>query len=97
MSITDTHVKNFKKMNRIYHSHEDEFIKSILKSSYSFIKTKCGDFSMDDSPEGAELVYNRSRYAYNDSIEFFDQNFITMVISFGLKNNYSVGETDGTE
>lgn len=97
MTITDEHVKHFKKMNKIYHSHEDEMIKELLKASYYFIESKCGAFNMDKNRQGAELVYNRSRYAYNESVEFFDQNFMSLVTSFSLSNlkDTQAGDEDG--
>lgn len=86
MLITDEHVKKFKLKNKIYHSREDEIIKDALKSSYLFITNKCGDFSIDNNHEGAELVYNRARYEYNEALEYFDNNFMSMVTNFALKN-----------
>lgn len=97
MDITDVHVAHFKSLNRIYHSHEDNMIKILLTQSYEFITHKAGPFRMDDEPKGAELVYNRARYAYNDSVEYFDEHFISMVINFSLQNlDLLEGDADET-
>lgn len=41
---------------------------------------------MNESLRGAELVYERTRYAYNDLLEFFHENFISQITSFALEN-----------
>ncbi|WMZ87255.1 hypothetical protein QS429_05400 [Staphylococcus pseudintermedius] len=46
---------------------------------------------MDKNKRGAELVYERTRYAYNDSLEFFHENFLGQITSFALEN---MKETD---
>lgn len=86
MYITEEHVKKFKSKMNIYHSRKDSEIKDILESSYLFIKDKCGDFSMDEYSLGVDLVYNRARYSYNEALEFFDENFMSMVTQFALRN-----------
>lgn len=97
MSITTEHVKTFKTKNKIYHSREDDIIENILKSSYEFISSKCGDFSMDDTHMGAELVYNRARYEYNETLEYFDENFMSMVMRFALVNWSDEDEEENIE
>lgn len=97
MGITEKHISHFKTMNRIYHSHEDEMIKTLLNQSYEFLRSKAGPFSMDTEPRGAELVYNRARYAFNDSVEYFDEHFMSMVINFSLQNlDFSEADADET-
>lgn len=86
LPITDEHVKAYKEDFNIYHSYEDKKIKRLLQSSYKAIKRQCGDFNIDDSETGAELVFNRARYAYHDSIEFFNENFISLITDFAIEN-----------
>lgn len=86
MNITTKNLDKFKQRMRIYHSHSDEALRSYLESSYLFLKNKCGEFSLEDDNQGTELMYERARYAYHDSIEYFDENFMSMVINFSLKN-----------
>lgn len=75
--ITDTHVEEFKNRNRIFYDIEDDRIKNDLGMSYEDIKAKCGDFDMQQSSLGRELVYERTRYVFNDKLEEFHNNFLS--------------------
>lgn len=86
MNITPENLDKFKQRMRIYHSHSDEALRSYLESSYLFLKNKCGDFSLEGDNQGTELMYERARYAYHDNLEYFDEHFMSMVISFSLTN-----------
>lgn len=86
MHITDDNVQEFKKRMSIYYSHKDETLESLLKNSYLFLEAKCGEFSMTEENQGKELVFERARYAYHDSIEYFDENFMSMVMNFANRN-----------
>ncbi|AKG74367.1 hypothetical protein [Salinicoccus halodurans] len=93
--ITENHVAEMKRRLTLFHSYEDKHIKSLLEKSYADIQYRCQAFDMDKSDRGAELVYERTRYAYNDSLEFFDENFLSNVTSFALENMKEVDyETD---
>ena len=89
--ISDDILKEFKSRMRISHSIEDENLKSILNMSYEDLKNRCGDFDIDEYLRGRELVFERSRYVYNDSLEFFEDNFLSEITSIGLE---LVGDTD---
>lgn len=89
--ISDEVLKEFKSRMRISHSIEDENLKSILNMSYEDLKNRCGDFDIDEYLRGRELVFERSRYVYNDSLEFFEDNFLSEITSIGLE---LVGDTD---
>lgn len=86
MDITDENLKEFKESMKIYHTHSDSHLKRLLQSSYKFLSKKCGAFPMDEENEGKELVFSRARYAHNDAVEYFDDNFMSMVINFSLSN-----------
>lgn len=86
MNVTDQNLQEFKAKMNIYHSHKDADLKNKLESSYLFIKGKCGDFTLDTPNPGLELVYNRARYDYYDSLEYFDSQFMSMVMNFSLQN-----------
>lgn len=75
-----------KKRLKIFHAAENEHIESLLKQSYEDISYRCQSFVMNESLRGAELVYERTRYAYNDLLEFFHENFISQITSFALEN-----------
>ncbi|MCE4963059.1 MULTISPECIES: hypothetical protein [Staphylococcus] len=84
--ITQNHVKEMKRRLKIFHTFEDEHIHSLLEQSYEDIKYRCQEFDMNENNRGAELVYERTRYAYNDSLEFFHDNFLGQITSFALEN-----------
>lgn len=84
--ITEAHVNEMKRRLKIFHEAENNHIKSLLEHSYDDIKYRCQSFDMDENKRGAELVYERTRYAYNDSLEFFNENFLSNMTSFALEN-----------
>lgn len=86
MHVTEDNLKAFKQHMNIYHSHADERLKGLLESSYLFVKGKCGDFNLSEFNQGTELVYERARYAFHDSLEYFDENFMSMMHNFALNN-----------
>lgn len=91
--ITDDHVKEFKERMRITHTSEDDYLERILSASLADIKEKCGEFTLDNE-RGKELVFERSRYVYNDSLEFFQDNFQHQINSFAFE---LWGESSDTE
>ena len=84
--ITSEHVEEFKTRNRIFYDMEDERIKRDLEMSYEDIKRKCGNFSMKDISLGRELVYERTRYVFNDKLEEFHDNFLSSIVPFQIVN-----------
>ncbi|NHM77169.1 hypothetical protein BU649_10380 [Staphylococcus chromogenes] len=84
--ITQNHVEEMKRRLKIFHTFENEHIQSLLEQSYEDIKHRCQEFDMNENKRGSELVYERTRYAYNDSLEFFHENFLGQITSFALEN-----------
>ena len=64
---------------------EDGNLERILKASYSDLRRICGDYEISDDVF-KELVFERSRYAYNDALEYFYTNFLTQI------NNLNIGK-----
>jgi hypothetical protein len=56
-----------------------------LKSSKVAVKRWCGTDNVS-YPEIRELVIERSRYVYNDSLEFFNDNFQSELMAVSLAN-----------
>jgi hypothetical protein len=81
--ITQTIIEEFKSRNHISHN-EDDNIKNLLAASYVAIQGNCGEFDIQENIQGRELVLERARYAYNDALEFFEDNFLSNLNSFGL-------------
>lgn len=91
----DELLKEFKQRMHIFHDSEDESLKLILNKSYSAIKSICGDFNIEENSLGQELVMERSRYVYNEQLQFFHKNFSTLLLDFGLANKVYGGDDFG--
>lgn len=78
-------LKDFKLRMRIFHAAEDSNLKNILESSKVAIKRWCGSEDIT-KPEIRELIIERSRYVYNDSLEFFNENFLSELMAVSLSN-----------
>lgn len=74
----------FKERMHIFHDIEDNNITRILDASEQAIKRDCGVFESDNHL-AIELILERSRYVYNDSIEFFGDNFREQLMSLSLE------------
>ncbi|GEQ07203.1 MULTISPECIES: phage head-tail adapter protein [Staphylococcus] len=85
-NITDDLLIEFKQYTKISHDTEDEYLKNLLKKSYSNLVSRFGEFDIYENLEGQDLVFARSRYAYEDLLEYFNDNYQDDLISFGLNN-----------
>ena len=83
MDIPYEVLNEFKGRMKIMHSGEDDNLKGLLSSSCVALNKACGVFDFN-SEQGKELVFERARYAYNDSLEFFADNFLTEIINLTL-------------
>ncbi|MDM8098664.1 phage gp6-like head-tail connector protein [Oceanobacillus sp. FSL K6-0251] len=76
----------------ISHNSEDDNLRGLLSFSYAYVKSKCGEFSLEGNNEtdirGQELVLERSRYAYNDAVEYFENNFLSDITALGIDIAY---------
>jgi len=84
MDITPELIKEFKDRLHITHSAEDDNLSFLLQSSYEDIQQKCGEFDINENVRGKELVFERARYAYNDALEYFDDNFLSQINSLSF-------------
>ncbi|MCI2942689.1 hypothetical protein [Staphylococcus haemolyticus] len=84
--ITSNHVEEFKNRNRIYYKFEDDRIKNDLEMSFEDIKSKCGEFDIEENLLGRELVYERTRYVFNDKLEEFHNNFLSSIVQLQILN-----------
>lgn len=83
--ISDNILEEFKSRMRIAHQSENDNLKRILSASLDDIKEKCGEFSIEKNRRGKELVFERARYVYNDSVEYFDDNFLSQLTSLAFE------------
>lgn len=80
----DEYLEKFKKRMHIFHSTEDEALLGILETSKDDIISICGTFDVSSNKRGLELIFERSRYAYNDSLEFFYDNFQEPIMNLSI-------------
>lgn len=73
-------IDEFKERFRIFHSSEDESIGLQLEDSFSDIKSLIGNFDPKTFSKGKELVFERTRYLRNESLEYFYDNFQQMIM-----------------
>ncbi len=72
---------------------EDDNLNRILKSSYEDLKESCGDYDLTDETF-KELVFERSRYVYNDALEYFEENFLTRINTLAMRKVLNEDESE---
>lgn len=96
LSITDELLDEFKDFAKISHDTEDNYLKKLLEKSYSNIESRFGEFNIYENLEGQELVFSRTRYAYEDLLEYFNDNYQDDLLNFGLNNVTGSGTSENT-
>lgn len=84
--ISEKVLTSFKNYAKITHSSEDEYLKDLIAKSYLNLKSRFGDFDIESNLVGQELVFARTRYAYEDLTEYFNDNYQDDLVHFGLNN-----------
>ncbi|PDY92607.1 hypothetical protein [Bacillus tropicus] len=74
---------------------EDDNLKHILSTSNKALLRVCGDYDLNNDEEFKELVFERSRYVYNDALEYFDKNFLSQINSLGIDKALEEIKLDG--
>ena len=82
----------FKERMRIFHNGEDTNLSRMLESSEQSIFQTVG--TTNYNPRVKELILERARYAYNDQVEFFYQNFQGDLMALSLENYKPEGKHD---
>lgn len=85
MSITDTILNEFKERMH-FGDQEDDNLRRILSGSVADLLKKCGVYDINNDERFKELVFERSRYVYNDALEYFNENFLSQINSLALDN-----------
>lgn len=93
MSITDGILTEFKERMHL-EDHEDDNLRRILSASVIALKKSCGDYDVHMDEDFKELVFERSRYVYNDALEFFDTNFLSRINSLSLAKALEESDPD---
>ncbi|GAB3797353.1 phage gp6-like head-tail connector protein [Virgibacillus kimchii] len=93
--VTDELLEEFKGRFNFSHNSQDGDFKKLLSYSIDYIRHKCGEFKIDGDKHtdklARELVFERTRYAYNDALEYFEENFKSEIFSLGIE---MAGDTD---
>ncbi|WP_100618092.1 hypothetical protein [Bacillus cereus] len=74
---------------------EDDNLKRILSTSNKALIRVCGNYDLNKDEEFKELVFERSRYVYNDALEYFDKNFLSQINSLGIDKALEEIKLDG--
>lgn len=88
-------LKPFKERMRVFYDEDDQNITFILNSSYEALNALLG-FDLMTVESGKELIMERSRYVYNDSLELFYDSFkneIARLAMYGLEKEYESQNT----
>ncbi|HLQ74938.1 MAG TPA: phage gp6-like head-tail connector protein [Alloiococcus sp.] len=72
---------------------EDDNLLRILTSSYEDLLETCGDYTLEDETF-KELVFERSRYVYNDALEYFEENFLTRINTLAMRKALNEDESE---
>ncbi|WP_226677205.1 hypothetical protein [Mesobacillus jeotgali] len=83
MTISDNILKEFKERMHLG-DHEDDNLRRILSASNKALIRSCGDYDINTDESFKELVFERSRYVYNDALEYFNENFLSEITSLGI-------------
>lgn len=83
MTISDNILKEFKERMHLG-DHEDDNLRRILSASNKALIRSCGDYDINTEESFKELVFERSRYVYNDALEYFNENFLSEINSLGI-------------
>jgi hypothetical protein len=94
LEITQELLLEFKNRMHISHSSEDDNLKRLLSFSVEVLQEKCGAFDAEKNTRAKELVFERTRYLYNDAVEYFEDNFLSEITSLGLSIALKEGESD---
>lgn len=93
MSITDEILKEFKERMHLG-DEEDSNLRRILSASFTALVRVCGGYDLTNE-EFKELVFERSRYVYNDALEFFYTNFLNQINSLAIEKALEEIALDG--
>ena len=78
-SFAQEQLESFKVRMRIDGDSEDDNLKMMLSSSFERMTQLVGPYTKEDLVF-KELVFERSRYYYNDALEYFELNFHSRIM-----------------
>ncbi|RWS44117.1 hypothetical protein EKA14_10330 [Bacillus mycoides] len=92
--ISNEILQQFKERMRLG-DEEDDNLKRILSTSNKDLIRVCGDYDLTNDEVFKELVFERSRYVYNDALEYFDKNFLSQINSLSIEKALEEIKLDG--
>ncbi|MDT3496117.1 hypothetical protein NLU03_17315 [Bacillus toyonensis] len=81
--ISNEILQQFKDRMHLGDDEEDNLRRILFASNEALIKV-CGSYDITKDETFKELVFERSRYVYNDALEYFTKNFLTEINSFSI-------------
>lgn len=90
---TAANIEELKERMKIFHDSEDKNLQRVLNTSEIDVLSLVGENANEDL-RTVELIYERSRYVYSDSLEFFYDNFQEPILNLSLEYA-KVGDEDG--
>lgn len=95
-AITPEIIEEFK-LRMHLDDDEDGNLERILKASQADLTRICGDYDITRDETFKELVFERARYAYNDALEHFHENFIVQINNLMMAKAMEEGEPDDVQ
>lgn len=92
--ISNEILQQFKDRMRLGDDEDDNLRRILFASNKALIKD-CGSYDINKDETFKELVFERSRYVYNDALEYFSENFLTEINSFGIAKALEEIKLDG--
>lgn len=92
--ISNEILQQFKDRMRLGDDEDDNLRRILFASNEALIKV-CGSYEITKDETFKELVFERSRYVYNDALEYFTKNFLTEINSFGIAKALEEIKLDG--
>ncbi|MES9694270.1 hypothetical protein ABWK39_22780 [Bacillus toyonensis] len=93
-AISNKILQQFKDRMRLGDDEDDNLRRILFASNKALIKD-CGSYDINEDETFKELVFERSRYVYNDALEYFAENFLTEINSFGIQKALEEIKLDG--
>ena len=81
----NTFLNEFKARMRIFHESEDDDIIQQLDDSKTAIIALIGEFEPDKFSQGKELIFERTRYVRNEALEYFNDNFQSLILDASIE------------
>lgn len=81
----NTFLNEFKARMRIFHESEDYDIIQQLEDSKAAIIALIGEFDPAEFAQGKELIFERTRYVRNEALEYFNDNFQTLILDASIE------------